>query len=125
VSSSLELGWAPFQAQRPRTGVGTLPACYGQRAGNDDRALGYPSAKDGGFTFIKASGKANDMFRTEFRLSKMLESEVTPSVVCYTTVLLTHAREGNFQAAEKGLERMGEKGMLRTGAHLFNKGGGL
>jgi pentatricopeptide repeat protein len=35
-------------------------------------------------------------------------------VVSYTTVLHTHAPEGNIQAAEKGLERMDEKGVERT-----------
>jgi pentatricopeptide repeat protein len=44
----------------------------------------------------------------------MLESEVTPSVVSYTTILHTHAREGNIQAAEKGLVHMGEKGVDKT-----------
>jgi pentatricopeptide repeat protein len=32
-------------------------------------------------------------------------------VVSYTTVLHTHAREGNIQAAEKSLEHIGEKGV--------------
>jgi pentatricopeptide repeat protein len=44
----------------------------------------------------------------------MLEFEVTPSVVSYTTVLHAHAREGNIQATEKGLEHIGEKGVEKT-----------
>jgi pentatricopeptide repeat protein len=60
---------------------------------------------------INASEKAKVTVRVEFWLGMVLESGVTPSVVCHATVWRAHAQEGNIEAAEKGLERMRKKGV--------------